>query len=243
MWVQGGCLLVGGNQIDEPAADQLLACLSGVSAVGVVDERQRRVWQVAADQIALLFHHAAVALFALAQGRHGQTSIHGRPKHLDHVFEQGSGRGRVVPGRSGVPPRDFNRPDPAIGHPELSQATVREVGVARGGDIEGAEPGANRHSAGMGPGPRDGMDDLFQPVGGGHHVLASQDARHFVKERQFSYALAQVVDQVGVVRGHAAVRLRPLVNRRDIVAQGGGAPKPMPVTWRGQPTSGSGRRG
>src|SRR5262249_39833547 len=56
-----------GNELKEFLADELFLRLAEILAVGVIDEGQRGVWQVSADQLGLALHHAAIPLLALTQ--------------------------------------------------------------------------------------------------------------------------------------------------------------------------------
>ena len=54
------------NQLQELHADELFAGFSKVSAVSIIDKRERRVRQVAADKFCLSLHNVSVPLFTLA---------------------------------------------------------------------------------------------------------------------------------------------------------------------------------
>src|SRR5262249_25570025 len=55
-----------GDEVEEFRADELFLYLAEIPAVGVIDEGQRGVRQVAANQLGLALHHAAISLLALA---------------------------------------------------------------------------------------------------------------------------------------------------------------------------------
>ena len=55
------------DEPDEGAADQLLAAAAEIPAVGVIDEGQGGIRQVAADQLPLGLNHVAIALLAPPQ--------------------------------------------------------------------------------------------------------------------------------------------------------------------------------
>jgi len=65
--LQGGGAIRLRDEPDEAAADELVAAAAEIAAVGVVDERQRGVRQVAADQLCLGLDHVAVAFLAFPQ--------------------------------------------------------------------------------------------------------------------------------------------------------------------------------
>src|SRR4026207_2028198 len=54
------------NKVDEFAADEFCSCPFEIAAIGVVDKRQGRVGQVAANQFRLVFDYVAISLFTLA---------------------------------------------------------------------------------------------------------------------------------------------------------------------------------
>ena len=65
--LEGGGALRLRDEPDEGAADQLLAAAAEIPAVGVIDEGQGGIRQVAADQLPLGLNHVAIALLAPPQ--------------------------------------------------------------------------------------------------------------------------------------------------------------------------------
>src|SRR5882724_7476582 len=51
------------NQLQELHADKLFACFPKIPAVSIIDKRERRVRQVAADKFCLSLHNVSVPLF------------------------------------------------------------------------------------------------------------------------------------------------------------------------------------
>ena len=96
-----------GNQLEELPADQLLPRPAEKPAVSLVDEGQRRVGKIAADEFRLALHHGAIALLAslkrlLRSVAFGHVDDHDASLSAAHSFTPSSNTCNAVRPRSGT---------------------------------------------------------------------------------------------------------------------------------------------
>src|SRR5262245_4807257 len=75
-------------EVEEFRADELFLSFAKIPAVRVIDKCKRGVWQVAANQLGLALHHAAIPVLALAQRLYRTRPLVGRPEARGDVAHQ-----------------------------------------------------------------------------------------------------------------------------------------------------------